>query len=269
MNTPEISPEKKRIVFGLLFSGFFLILCALFYSLYFKPNPQSQMTLATAERELGKSFVFKAGFSKREPIADSIAIAPLDSIETLETGEVKLSFLNGSILRIFSNSLVTVELNSDTSETLVTIARGQIKIEALGRDHRLFVSAEGKKYSAEDFARRSDLQESVKANESSEIPLPTGEGEITEEEINTHLSRQKASFYKCYTQLLQGQPDAKGAATLNFTIDGSGHIVDPQIQSSQLNQADFHRCLIEVLKRIEFRSFDGAPVTAVFPIRFE
>lgn len=269
----DLAPEKKKLVASLLISGFILVTIAIFLSYYWGQGSSDQVVIATAERELGKSYIFKAGFSKRELISDSASVTNLDSIETQETGEIRLNFLNGYVLTIRPNSLITIEAHPESKETLLTIARGNIKIESLGRDPQFFISKDGKKILASEFNKFiASLQEGSIAGtnmEAPEIPLPTGNGEITEDEINTYMNRQKPSFFKCYTQLLQTSPDSKGTVTLNFTIDRSGHIIDSQVQSTELPQADFHKCLTEVLKRVEFRSFSGQNVTAVFPVRFE
>ncbi len=245
---------------------------ALGLSIYWGRNSNNQVVIATAERELGKSYLFKAGFSKRELISDSAPVTNLDSIETQETGEIKINFLNGYVVKIRSNSLVTVEAHDELKETLITIARGSLVVESLGRDPQFFISKDGKKILASEFnkyiASLEDGTPSLNAD-TTEIPLPQGNGELTEDEINTYMNRQKANFFKCYTQLLQSTPEAKGTVTLNFTIDRSGHVLDSQVQSNELAQADFHKCLTEVLKRVEFRSFTGQNVTAVYPVRFE
>ena len=253
-------------------SGFILILLATVLAIYWGRGANTQIVLATADRELGKSFLFKAGFSKRELITDSIPVTNLDSIETQETGEVKISFLNGYVIKVKANSLVTIETNPESKETLITLARGKLLVESTGRDPQFFISKDGKKILATEYNKFvSNLESGSSATnlETPEIQLPQGNGELTEDEINTYMNRQKSNFFKCYTQLLQTAPDAKGTLTLNFTIDRSGRVFDSQVQSTELPQSDFHRCLTEVLKRVEFRSFTGQNVTTVFPIRFE
>ncbi len=248
--------------------GAFFIMSAFAVSFFFRKNPGSKSMIATAERELGKSFLFKAGFTQRVPIEMTHTVEHLDSIETLETGEVRLSFLNGYVLQVQPNSLITVESYAEKNETLVTLARGHLTVQANGRDPNFYVSKEGKKYLGSEF-NSVEKEFEFPTAESPALALAKGQSELSEEEINTFLNRQRQSFFRCYTQLLQSQPEAKGTATLNFTIDPAGKVVDSQVHSTELSSPEFQKCLVEVLKRIEFRSFTGGNVSAVFPIRFE
>ncbi|MES3037147.1 MAG: AgmX/PglI C-terminal domain-containing protein [Bdellovibrionota bacterium] len=97
-------------------------------------------------------------------------------------------------------------------------------------------------------------------------PDPTG---LTQETIQNTLRRSQPLFFRCYTQLLQRSPKAKGQVDLVFTIQSSGKISQPQISGSQLRDDPFRRCLTDVVSRIEFPRFDGRSVSAVFPLKFE
>ncbi len=56
---------------------------------------------------------------------------------------------------------------------------------------------------------------------------------------------------------------------MSFTIEKSGKISNPNVASSQLNDNEFKACLFEVLKRIEFKAFEGEPISTVIPLNFE
>lgn len=253
-------------------TGLLLIFSSLYLSFYFKKNSSQQLIIATAERELGKSYLYNTGFSRREPIVDSTPISNLDSVETMETGEVRISFLNGYVVKIFPNSMVTVEFHSENQETTITLGRGRMRVETIGRDSQFFIAKDGRKIPANEFNSQLNQDGNVEANAengSMEPIVSGGNGELSEDEISTVLKKQNNQFFKCYTQLLQKKPDSKGVATLNFTVERSGKVTDIKIQSNELAQPEFLSCLTETLKRIDFRSFSGNTVSAVFPIRFE
>ena len=64
-------------------------------------------------------------------------------------------------------------------------------------------------------------------------------------------------------------PMAKGSIMINFEVEPKGKIQNIDIQSYQVSDETFNKCLTEVLKRIQFRTFDGPAISAVFPLRFE
>jgi hypothetical protein len=99
-------------------------------------------------------------------------------------------------------------------------------------------------------------------------PVPEGTG-LTEKEIQETMNSHRTSFLKCYSGLLQKDAQAKGEATLTFTVENSGKLSAVEVTSSNLQQDDFKKCLIEVMNRVEFRPFDGSPISTLFPLKFE
>jgi hypothetical protein len=83
------------------------------------------------------------------------------------------------------------------------------------------------------------------------------------------LNNHRNYFFKCYTQLLQKQTEAKGEVFLNFTIENSGKISSCEVNSQQMKDESFHRCLKEVMMRIEFMPFKGPAISTLFPLKFE
>jgi hypothetical protein len=92
---------------------------------------------------------------------------------------------------------------------------------------------------------------------------------LTEDEISGVMASHRSSFFKCYTQLLQKEPQAKGETTLSFTIDNSGKLMTYDMTSAKLQRPEFKKCLLDVMSRVTFRPFQGQPVSTLFPIKFE
>lgn len=268
----NLTPQNKRVLVAtLLGAGLILISLSVYFSIFSKRQLTNSIVLARVERELGKSYIYSSGFSKRELINETKDLINLDSVETLETGEVRILFENGYVLNLESNTLVSVEKNSDSNETVVILSRGELRIEKIGRDPQFFISRNGQKILAKDYSlqKLEDLQtNSIKPAEI-QHPETGNKTQLAEEEIHTLLNGQRSSFFKCYAQLLQTTPDAKGMLTLNFVIEPSGHIQQPAVDSKDLTDKNFQKCLIETLKRLEFRSFAGPSVSTLFPMKFE
>lgn len=262
-------PKNKTIlVFTLLGGGLILVGLSIYFSFFAKKQLNDSVALAQVERELGKSYVYSSGFSRREAVTDSRDIFNQESVETLETGEVKISFANGYVLNLESNSMLTLERNSDTNETLVTLTRGSLTVEKIGREPLFYILQNGKKILARDYVQQK-LADSSPAAYVKPLETNNTSSQLSEEEIHTLLNGQRSSFFKCYAQLLQNSPESKGMISLNFIIEPSGKIQQASVDSKDLPDKNFQKCLVEILKRLEFRSFAGPSISTLFPMKFE
>ncbi|MBO9668406.1 MAG: AgmX/PglI C-terminal domain-containing protein, partial [Bdellovibrio sp.] len=98
-------------------------------------------------------------------------------------------------------------------------------------------------------------------------PVAVGTG-LTSEFIQDTLRAQRNSFFKCYTQLLQRTPGVVGQASVGFTIERSGKVSQADITSSSIADPAFKKCLIEAIRRVEFKSFGGDPSLSKILFKF-
>lgn len=92
---------------------------------------------------------------------------------------------------------------------------------------------------------------------------------FTEDKISERLQLQSRYFFRCYSHLLENDPSQKGKVVVGFTIGSQGEVSFAQIASSDFDNDVFHRCLVDVVQRTPFPSFEGRPISTLFPIEFE
>ncbi len=265
--------QKNQLVYGFLLLGLLLVAFSL-YSTWSGPKPPiKDVRLAKVERQTGQTFVLHSGYTQKEIVQKKADLSHLDSVETMETGEALIGFESAFRVRLFNNTFVTLEKIEDQRgyHVVLILKRGEIKIENFGRDGELFIAKNGERISAVDY-NGSNLSQStlepVPTNLAANIPTNSTQG-LTEEEINRVITNHRTSFFKCYTQLLQKEPTSKGDVALSFTIENNGKLSVADINATQLKNSDFKKCLLEVLRRVEFRPFQGPAVSALFPLKFE
>jgi hypothetical protein len=267
--------NKNQLVIGFLLLGLVLVGLSTYFS-YFAPKEQpTEIRLARVERESGRASVYRSGYTQREPVDRKIDLYNLDSVETQETGEAILAFESSHKIRLSPNTLVTIEKSDDTQNPHVNllVIRGEVTIEAQGREGELFIGKNGQRIAAAEYNNSQLSQAPVQPPAPNEnFPNPGGPEEklgISDDEINTVMNNNRSQFFKCYTQLLQTAPTAKGNVSLSFTIENNGKLSVAEVTASELPDEHFKKCLLEVLRRIEFRSFQGPQISTLFPLKFE
>lgn len=261
--------RQSQVILGIFVLGIFFVGLSLYFSKASNiSNVNQSLKVGTVLRETGSLEIIKEGLSQRSKIESKSDVHNFDSIETSEIGEANLILENGFRLRIFGNSLLTLEqINEiDNLRTLITLKRGDVRVDHLGRENELIISKNGIQTTAEKY-NESDIQKTpIKAtSDSSDRAKKTT---LTEEEIGSTMTNHKNSFYKCYSRLLQKQNVAKGDVALTFIIENSGQISDLNVQTN-LTDEDFKRCIRDVVNRIEFKPYKGPQISTYFPLKFD
>jgi outer membrane biosynthesis protein TonB len=88
----------------------------------------------------------------------------------------------------------------------------------------------------------------------------SGTGQVTEPEIEKALAKYLQRFQFCYEKALLSDASLGGKVTVQWTIETSGKAKSPKVVSSQLNNADLHTCIGNVLKEIPFPKPKGGTV---------
>lgn len=264
---------KARIwILGLLVFG----LIALGLSFWVQSRQQksliNQFQMAQVEHITGTVWILSSGFEKKRKVDRTSPLNPGESIETEDTGEARLLFDNGASLRLFPDSLALVDRNeiSDAVQDTLVIQRGEIRVEEPGRTGEFYISKNGTRVPGADYHKLALANEPVDKPVASADPYSTlAEGGLSEEEIVGILRAQRSNFMKCYTALLQKQPDAKGDMSLNFTIENTGKVGLIEINSIALKDEELEKCIGSVLSRVQFRAFAGTPISTFFPLTLE
>lgn len=265
--------QKNQLVAGFILIGIALIGLSVYFSTRSKTVIPSEVRLAKVEKESGKVSILRNGYTQRENVEIRAYANNLDSIETSDLGEALLQFDSSYKIRVLDNSLVTLEKVDDPEDfhIVLIIKRGDIKVEGFGREEALFVAKNGERVSATDYNGSSLNQMPTVAPTPVESFATTDSAAkgLSEEEITSVMNSNKTAFFKCYTQLLQKDPGAKGQVTLSFSIENNGKLSSSEVASSTIGDLDFKNCLISILQRVEFKTFSGPAISTLFPLKFE
>lgn len=263
--------KKLSLIIGFAVVGSIFVGLSLFLSNQKKQAGSAEFRLARVDRESGTVSVLRSGYTEKENVDQRSAAFHLDSIETGDTGDAILSFESAYRARLLPQTLVTLEQVGDQQDNhiVLILKRGDIKIENFGQEGELFIAKNGERISASDYNSSTLARETTTPVVTSAAATVTAEAPLTEQEISQTMSNHRTSFFKCYTQLLQKDPTAKGDTSLSYTIQNSGKISQSEVTSTTLTTPEFKNCLLEVLRRIEFRTFSGPPISTLFPLKFE
>jgi hypothetical protein len=268
-----VETPKNPWIWGFLIVG----LICIGLSLFLTTNPNEHLAttppLAKAQRITGDATITRHGSLKREKLEGHPTLSHLDSVETGDLGEVRLDFESAFRVLLKESTLVTLERIEDQKgfHVVLIVKRGSIQVENLGHEGDLFIAKNGERISANQY-HESPLSKVAVENPQTALATTTASvagATLSEQEIQDVMGSHRTSFLKCYSQLLQKDPNAKGDATLTFTVENNGKVNGVEITSNTLKQDDFKKCLSEVMNRVEFRSFQGPPVSSLFPLKFE
>lgn len=198
-------------------------------------------------------------------INSNYKVEPLDVVRTETASEAVIEFQNGGQFRLAEKTEVVVDL-LDNGSPMVLIRTGEIFIEKFGKSPGYWVRTDGQLYSASDYVLL-DRKSASKLEE----PLPSAitQDQISQVEIENILNSKKNDFFKCFGQLIQKLPQASGQVLVTFTIEKHGQTTQVEVSKSDIIDTQFKSCLVEVVARTKFRSFNGSPITTVFPLNFE
>lgn len=266
-----MAKNNNWLIPALIIIGLLIVALSLFFASKSSQKSLDLIPLAKVEINLGGADIYRAGVQQREAVHIKGFLYNLDSLETRADGDATLEFDSGYRIRVPENSLVT--LSSDGPRTLLLLKRGEVFVENYGQEGSVFISADGKHWSATDYETKYKAQQkgglTQEPAQSAQPSTPSTTGSLTSEYLQETLKNHRASFFKCYTQLLQKTPGVVGHASLSFTIERTGKISQADIASSNIQDATFRKCLLDALRRVEFRAFSGDPISTIFPLRFE
>lgn len=234
-------------------------------------SPVAGRPLARADLIHGPAELRRANASSK--IDQRATLHRMDTVSTGAGGEVVIAFENGEEIRLLENSRVTID--KEAGRPLLIVKAGDfIPEKVLESEASARVLRDGERRRlGEDHARPAvNATSPVKKTEPqlAARKAPGGKLErLTADYIQDVLKSNRGLFFKCYTHLLQRSPTSRGDATIALTIDATGRIKNAEIASSQIPDPEFRDCLSMAAKRVEFKTFAGEPVQAIFPLRFE
>ncbi|HHQ15184.1 MAG TPA: TonB family protein [Chromatiales bacterium] len=88
------------------------------------------------------------------------------------------------------------------------------------------------------------------------------------EEIEMVFDRNKGAIYALYNRALRKDPGLQGKLVLRLTIEPSGQVSECEVISSELEDEELQRKLVQRVKLFRFEAKDVAAVTTTKPIDF-
>lgn len=88
------------------------------------------------------------------------------------------------------------------------------------------------------------------------------------EEIELIFDKNKGSIFALYNRALRRDPTLQGKVVLELTIDPSGKVTACRILSSEIEDPEMERKLVQRVKMFRFQDKDVATVTTTKPIDF-
>jgi hypothetical protein len=229
---------------------------------------------------------------------------PIQSLETLIVGsnsDLIVKFHEGAEIKLFPDSMVI--FSGKAKNPQMSIKKGKLEVLSISAQEKLWISQNGRTTKAQNYKAtdnidesleinpilgQTDVQaettnsfssieggESVPENVTSSIANIKKETKVNDEQsqirlmISDRLARQKTRIYRCYSQLLQKSPEAKGKLAVHFTINNLGKVENAEMASTQFEDQNFHKCLLEVVKRTDFLPFKGSVMATLLPLKFE
>lgn len=244
----------------------FVTVAYLLTNSYQKKMP-SQKNIATLEKLSGEVFITKKFKLKKKSVSEKIFLNSLDSIETSESAKAEIEFPSGEKIHLLDNSKLIVDEENEMIHLI--LHRGDIEIQNYGSNEHIFISFQGLKVQLREWEVYKKNKVLSYEDQKKVLNSFQSDQNLSENYVANLIQNHKHKFLQCYNKLLQKTPGLSGSVTLSFTIEKSGKVSNPNIASSQLRDSDFKSCLFEVLKRIEFKAFEGEPISTVIPLNFE
>lgn len=256
--------KDKAYTYLFLFLGIGFITIGYLLS---KPNKATlkQQQLGQIEKLSGNASLTRKDHSRSRTLGESEPLYVLDTIETHKQSQVELQFKNDAKIRL--NAETKVIIDQEKEVTLIILAKGAFSIEHYGTQGQMAVSYQGQRVKLQEWEHWLKSQNT--SSQQTGLNSYNSNEKLSETLISDTIQAHKIKFLQCYNKLLQRTPGVTGSVTLAFTIEKSGRVHNPNIASSVLNDASFKSCLFEVLNRIEFKAFEGEPISTVIPLTFE
>jgi TonB family protein len=96
----------------------------------------------------------------------------------------------------------------------------------------------------------------------------SGKASRSREEIELVFDRNKGAIFALYNRALRADPTLEGKLVLRLTIEPSGAVTFCEVVSSELNDPELERRLVQRIKMFRFEEKDVEAITTTKPIDF-
>lgn len=263
-------------------------------------------SLATVVSTKGTTeWISRQRLHKQKP-KKSLALSMNESLATGSDGEMVIRFRKGAEVRLLPSTFVT--LTRKAHSTLLAVRRGDIEVIKEGEANSVLIAQDGQDKPLRDFESKevaSDLWidpqslDTIKTVDTNVAVAGSLEGASLDSTpptspvaavmnskaisqkgtsdlqgqvrtmIADRIAKRKNHLFRCYSALVQKQKQAHGKLDVHFIVNNQGKVKDPTIVKTEIKDKKFQQCLIQIIQRTDFQSFEGQEVSTLLPLRFE
>jgi hypothetical protein len=92
---------------------------------------------------------------------------------------------------------------------------------------------------------------------------------LSNEMIDETIVENQGHLQKCWLSRLKDAPNLKGQLVIQFEITKRGKVKDARVAETTLEDETLQKCVLAVMERISFRSYNGSEISLSYPIKFE
>ncbi len=251
----------------------------------------SSVALGYTAKSVKELFVRREGQLKDQEVNFRSEIYDLDTWETGSGGSAILQFNSGAVLEMKASSRLIVDYFVKERKVEVTVLQGQVKL-VTQVDQNVFELIQSPSGFIDGDTSVSDIHIKLPAEtprptpiqvveeQQTPVPAPTApktlpprpkepKGSLSMDYIDKVIAGQRRFIQRCYIKYFnrnKGQVKL-GQVTLGFIIEPSGRVNAANIVNSEIEDKKYQSCLLRVIERARFKSFEAQPIEVEYPIQ--
>ena len=95
-----------------------------------------------------------------------------------------------------------------------------------------------------------------------------GKGDISRSAVDSALGKRMPQMQNCYQAALLENPTLSGKLLLRWTVSKEGEVEEVLVESSQLENAELHSCVVQEISRTKFPKPEGGSIIIRYPLNF-
>ncbi len=95
-----------------------------------------------------------------------------------------------------------------------------------------------------------------------------GSGPLAYDEVTRYVRTKMGGIQTCYHRASRTHPGLSGRALLNFTVTPAGEVAEVDVDAPRFGGTPLGTCVESRVKTWRFRSYQGEPLAASYPLVF-
>lgn len=285
---------KKRsfpLFIGLIVAGAVLIFLAPRWADRFgapyDENPAVEKMIGKIEVKEGRADYRPYRFKEFSTLSGTSDLHHLGTLQVQTRGQVNLE-VGGYVVQLTGPALAVFERwtpSDDKSPILIHLISGSLNELTAGEPGKLYVLHNGEMTDAKGAAAKKSRALRISAVSVGEPPAQPVTAEpatppspadseplpaaLSNEYLDGEIVKEAEQFQRCQSNAVREHGMVKGHILVGLTINPDGKVAEAQILSSTFQDERLFNCLLQVFRRVQFRSFNGPPIVRSYPLTFE